>query len=187
MKTLLRMIAFVVIGYVVAVVVMSVVLVWIIQSPETIPEGVAQGERATTLQMAIESEKFSSTINLILWPVILGTAYGLERGWRLWRRQPAKRAPGWLRWLGAAVAGLIAAITVDSAYKLWLILTIPEQYLSQPDAYARELAEFGQRFEASSTITILVWIGAAILLGWLSGRSSHTQPDSLSVFQVSGQ
>ncbi|MBN1993265.1 MAG: hypothetical protein JW953_11215 [Anaerolineae bacterium] len=188
MKTFLRMIVFVVIGYLVSFVLIGVVMVAVIPLSSThVSEDTDQGGQISILQMAIDGEKFSSIINLALWPVILGTAYGLERGWRFWRHQPVKKAPGWLRWLGAAVTGLIAAIMVDSAYKLWLIFSLPTEYLVQPSTYGRELAEFGQRFEASGTITILVWIGATILLGWLSGQSPQTQPDSPSTFRVSAQ
>ena len=186
MKTFLRMAIFTIIGISASFTVASVVflITWRPLAPE-MAEAVARGDRSASLHMALESEKVRSVPNVVLWPVALGIAYGFERFWRSWRRQPAKRFPGWLRWSGAVVAGLLTAIWVDSAYTLWLVLTFPENYLAQPALYEREIASFGQQLESAKTITLLVWVIATVIFGVLSSRSAVTEPDPSLRHQLS--
>lgn len=183
MKTFLRMIGFVVIGYLVSLLVTGVIVIATMKPlPADVRMLAAQGDRASELRVAVDNEKLINIINVALWSSVVGTVYGLERLWRSLRSQPVERMrlPGLLRWLGAAAGGLVAAVWVNSAYSVWLLLTLPEHHLAQPSTYARELASFGQRLEARGTISLLVWVVAAILLGWLSSRPVDAQPSAVS-------
>jgi hypothetical protein len=190
MKTFLRMVGFVIIGDLVSSLVVGVIVVAIMQPlPTDIQMRAAQGDRASELRVAVYSEKLTNVINIALWSSVVGTVYGLEWLWRSRRSQPVKRMrlPGLLRWLGAGAGGFVASLWVYSAYSLLLLLTLPEHYLTQPATYARELADFGQQLEARGIISFLVWVVAAVLLGWLSSRPADTQPGAISQSQTSLQ
>lgn len=166
MKIFLRMVIFAMIGDFVSSILVVVIIFAVIQPlPADIHERAAQGNRAATLEVALQGERINSVTNVVFWPLALGIAYGLERGWRARRHQAGQRWSGWLRWLGAGAFGFIAAVWVFSAYTLLLLPTFSET----------NLARFIQQLEARSTISLVVWI-AVTVLAWLSGRASMPQP-----------
>jgi hypothetical protein len=178
MKTLLRMIVFVVVAGFLASMVAGVIVVLATQPlPSAVHERAASGDWAAEWQVATSGERYINIVNVVMWPILVGIIFGLERMWRALSPQPVEhvRVKGLLRWLGASAAGLIVARWVDSLYSLWLLLNLPPEYLNQPSLYARQLAEFGERLEALNGVTIVIWVVAAIAIRWLS-RRSETRP-----------
>jgi hypothetical protein len=173
MKTFVRMVGFAVIGYVVAGAVASaVMLATMLPLFADVPEGAVQGLRAT-----VDALKTMHIANIVFWPILAGTIYGLERLRRAARLQPAQpvRLTGLLRWLGAATGGFMIALWAYSVCNLLLLLNL-EQRLSQPGTYGPEIAQIGRQIEAAGTVSLVVWIVAAILIGWRSRRLANTPP-----------
>jgi hypothetical protein len=102
MKTFLRMVSFAVIGYLVAFSVAGiVVLARMHPLPADISRQAAQGERSASLRVAVEAQRTADLANVVMWPTLAGTIYGLERLRRALRSQPAQpvRLEGLPRWL----------------------------------------------------------------------------------------
>ena len=166
MKTIMRMILFLVLGSIVTGVVSSVVEREFVEPlSQGIYDRAQQGQRAYMLRVALEAEKEFDRANALAWPILAVTVYILEYLWR--RRHPEQMTQylsGFFYWLGIAVTGLIIAVWVNSVYKLTLFFSLPEAYLAQPSTNIQHLNALAEQLVARSNPSVVVWIIALVIV-----------------------